>query len=403
MTLEEAIETPITDNSVTYKGVTYPNLTVLCDELGLNYDIVRKRISRDNMTLEEAIETPLKDVSVTYKGVKYPSLLDLCNKLELNYGTVNGRMLKDNMTLEEAIETPLRYNPVTYKDKVYSNLPNLCDELGLDQALIRNRMSKQNMTLEQAIETPLRDDSLVYNNITYSSLSELCDKLKLNYNTIYSRISRGMNLQQAIETNLRDDSITYKGKVYQSLIELCNVLGLNYNTIISRINVAGMTLEEAISKPVEVHIFSIDDMVFGNLQILTRMYGFRTIYDKNVIPREELIDHILNYREENSDEFIAKGIRFKTKRLAKQMSLNSNLLFVYKLVDGKYILLDSNASPKDLLNVIDEIKNGVIETCSKITTELIKSPNFLYGVAEAITVSIGTDKFYLVNHIDIKK
>lgn len=90
---------------VEYNGKIQP-LQDLCNELGLNFETVRKRLDRLHWSVEKALEiktVPRKHL-YTYKG-KTQSLADWCKELHLNYSKINSRLCTLHWSVEKAFET----------------------------------------------------------------------------------------------------------------------------------------------------------------------------------------------------------------------------------------------------------------------------------------------------------
>ena len=87
---------------ITYKGKTQ-NLKQWCEELGLNYKTVHKRIVQENWAIEKALECNENPYikNITYNG-KTQSVAEWAEELNINYGTLYSRLFKYNMTVDKA-------------------------------------------------------------------------------------------------------------------------------------------------------------------------------------------------------------------------------------------------------------------------------------------------------------
>lgn len=93
-----------------YNWKTYKSLKVLCEELGLKYDVIRLRINRW-WALQEALETPIKfPETYNYNWKVYSSLKELSEACNIKYWTVRYRVDKLWRDWRRAVETPLRRN-----------------------------------------------------------------------------------------------------------------------------------------------------------------------------------------------------------------------------------------------------------------------------------------------------
>ena len=87
---------------ITYKGKTQ-NLKQWCEELGLNYKNMYKRIFQEKWSIERAFETegnPYINM-ITYNG-KTQSVAAWAKELNINYGTLRARLYKYNMPVDRA-------------------------------------------------------------------------------------------------------------------------------------------------------------------------------------------------------------------------------------------------------------------------------------------------------------
>ena len=194
MTLEQAIDTPLKRHNnvpIIYKGKEYDNVKALCIKKNLNPGTIYLRL-RQGMTLEQAIDTPIKSVeSVKFNGVTYSSLKALCEEFGVSYDSIRRRLFQHGMTLEEALSKPIKESsciPVSYKGRKYKSIKSLCLSTGANYKTVRKRL-KRGMTIEEAIDTPKGQiNPIRFNGVTYSSLVDLCKKFEISYNAIRCRL-----------------------------------------------------------------------------------------------------------------------------------------------------------------------------------------------------------------------
>jgi hypothetical protein len=79
---------------ITYNGKTQ-TLSQWCDELGLDFELVRTRFYRHDWGIEKIFEVKKRPryKMITYKG-KTQSLKDWCKELDLNYRIVQSRLYR---------------------------------------------------------------------------------------------------------------------------------------------------------------------------------------------------------------------------------------------------------------------------------------------------------------------
>lgn len=90
---------------ITYKGKTQ-TLSQWCDELGLNYSVVKIRFYNHHWDIKRVFETPARKRlrPITYKG-KTQTLKEWCLELGLNYPKMKSRIFVCNWSAEKAFET----------------------------------------------------------------------------------------------------------------------------------------------------------------------------------------------------------------------------------------------------------------------------------------------------------
>ncbi len=94
-------------------------------------------------------------------------------------------------------------------------------------------------------------------NITYEgktqNLSLWAKEIGISYTSLYTRLKKGVSFEDAINKEKyknRKTAIVWEGKEW-TLQELANHVGINYQTLCGRLYSYGMTLEEALTKPIK--------------------------------------------------------------------------------------------------------------------------------------------------------
>ena len=263
MSIEEAIETPITNNKA--KIYTYKDFTGTLKEiighfdLDINHKTLQERL-RKGMTIEEVIETPInkgpKTEIYTYKN--FTGTLKEIYKhfnLDINYNTLIRRLYRGT-SIKKAIEEPLRISSYTYKD--FTGTPKEIIEyfnLDISYNAFITRL-RNGMTIEEAIETPLKAKIYTYKGFA-GTLKEIYEhfNLNINYCTLRYRLKCGMTIEEAIEIPVDQPTkakiYTYKG-FNGTLKEIIKYFDLNIQraTLYARIR-NGMSIEEAVEAPLQ--------------------------------------------------------------------------------------------------------------------------------------------------------
>lgn len=96
---------------------------------------------------------------------------------------------------------------------------------------------------------------VVINNRKYVNLRSACLLLGLNYNTIYSRIKKGMSIEDAINTPVQVSSnpneVVIKGKPFSSGVSACNFYGINRSKVYRIMERENVSFEVAINKIID--------------------------------------------------------------------------------------------------------------------------------------------------------
>lgn len=284
--LERTLTTPMAEparpKEVTFDGITYPSLSALCREKGVDALTVQRRMDK-GATVKEAIagiKERVEKMAVVYKGVKYNSKTALFKKLGLSE-SVMARRLQSGMTLEEAIETPIipNHKVLTYKGKNYYSLAALGRDYGIPMDVMHHRY-ESGWTIEKIVETPIRDIvhdlTVTYKGKTYTT-TELAKKAGMTRDLLYERIfTRGLSVEEAVETPVRQNSISieFEGVKYESLKDLADAYNISADILRIR-HKKGWSIEDAVRTPLAEYSVSIEfeGKTFPSLSELARAYN----------------------------------------------------------------------------------------------------------------------------------
>lgn len=109
VSMKEQANNTTRNHLITYKGKTQ-SLSKWADELGLRYELIKKRINQLHWSPEKALETEgtyTNRTRIFYKG-KTQCLKHWCYEVGLNYNTVYTRIYENHWSIEKALETPSR-------------------------------------------------------------------------------------------------------------------------------------------------------------------------------------------------------------------------------------------------------------------------------------------------------
>lgn len=88
---------------------------------------------------------------------------------------------------------------------------------------------------------------------SYPSLKQACRAYGIHYNTVYSRLQRGMSLKSALLSPDRNHIATkdHLGNLYPSIKDLCKAYGMHPVTFIRRLN-QGWSIKRTLTTPVDI-------------------------------------------------------------------------------------------------------------------------------------------------------
>lgn len=208
-----------------------------------------------------------------YDGIYYSSdELAEMSPYDLNGHDITNRLNEHGWSLEKTLNTPKGRRGVKfdYKGKMYSlkELYNMRINRDLTFGQIRCRLFRHNWDAERAITQPnniklqphgVGDRIYEYNGKMYNSyeLSQMATVPGITPFNITDRINqKGWTVEKALTTPKKDytKKYLYNGNYYSTkeLLKFSQVEGLTVQNIRERIE-AGYTVEEALSKPKQIH------------------------------------------------------------------------------------------------------------------------------------------------------
>lgn len=236
-------------HSVEYDGVIYPSLSALAREKHISYGTMYHRL-RMGMDLEQALQSNQRDRTIEYAGKIYPSLKALADEQQKVYSTLKTR-LERGMSVEEALQINNRLpsrkrRSVEYAGKMYPSIRSLAIERRIPYQTLRTRLCR-GMTVEEALSAS--GPSIEYGGKTYLSVKSLADELHVPYCRLRHRLKKGMAVDEALQNNrlcsYKGHPVEYEGKLYPSIRSLAKELPIPYFTLLYRLK-KGWSIEEAL-------------------------------------------------------------------------------------------------------------------------------------------------------------
>ena len=197
-----------------HKERLFPTIRDMCDHYGINVCTFRSRLLY-GWSVEAALLTPPGDYSkrqtCDHLGVSYPSLAEMCRHYRIDPDTYRARIKGGHMSQEEALTTPVIQGG--------HGAPKHCtDHLGN----------------------------------AFPSIKEMCRHYLIDEDVYGRRKKLGWTLEKILTTSTHPvPVIDPVGRKYPSMRAMCRAYNISPNTVASRIKEQGLSLEEALTRPVE--------------------------------------------------------------------------------------------------------------------------------------------------------
>lgn len=272
MSVEEALKKPLHQKNKYLcdgKYVELKEVKMYCKEHGTNERIViqyyldKKEENLDIRDIVKAFLEKKENQTVTYRGRKYPNLSKAISDLEIKEDppTIKRRMEKHGMSFEEVIDADPRMfkkggGIFRYQDKIYYSLKELSEGVNIPKATLRKRLNN-GLSVEEAVEAPRNQvvknrEVITYKGKTYRMWSEFYEEnplFKGASTSIGNRRQRGMSIEEALDDYAKKFFATdHKGNVFRTHKEMYLKYGLSPSTVRNRL-MSGWSLEKALTTP----------------------------------------------------------------------------------------------------------------------------------------------------------
>lgn len=162
------------------------------------------------------------------------------------------------------------------------SVPEWAEIYGVNQETVRRRVRELGWDPIKALTEPLYYGDVYEYNGESHLLSEWSNILGIEVGTLKTRIDRGWPIDKVFSTPTGKSviKIEHDGETH-TLHEWADIFGMNYITLSKRIREQGMSLEEAVSKPVQDRKKQyVVDNVSHTLPEWSKIYGVKldTIY-----------------------------------------------------------------------------------------------------------------------------
>lgn len=238
---------------VSYKGKEYGSRKELCQEYGLDENLVTGRL-RQGWTIEEAVETApgervINGTPVEYEGVRYPSLKSLAEELGFSVSVLQHAYYRTK-DIEESVKYCREYasRDMTVWGKTYRSLAEVSLVFGISHYHLVSQ-AQEGKRLEEVVKKALETEPILFHGKRYECFGELCAEWGMQPTTVYGRLRYGMDLEAALTRPVKGvgnkKGISYEGIDYESHVALCRAYGISISCIREQIRTNPLTFLEA--------------------------------------------------------------------------------------------------------------------------------------------------------------
>ena len=295
MSPTEAVNLGIIDKTITCFGKTYPTQIALAEAFNINVGTLRNRIFQYGMSPEIAVTIPICRRDPNESGYIYELIHHLNSDSPYWNGEGSKRSYIGQTFLE--LEERLKLHIKASKRQTQKHNPN-----GIKPALLK--YPKEDFEIKQIDSADTREELLA---------------LEQKYIKELSLYPKGYNLTigGAVSGSGEAQQVKAFGKDYSSYAALCREYEMDESTVNNRMKSGGLTLEEALTKPVDRNSRGIPVTVFGvdypsaksaceKHDILHKSVWYQTQHKGKTV--EEAIQYFLDIKERMTHE----GVHYKS-------------------------------------------------------------------------------------------
>jgi hypothetical protein len=274
--------------AITANGITYPSERKLAEAYGITYSMLQHRLLTLKMSPTEAVNLGIIDKTITCFGKIYPSRVALAEKFGMNVGTLRSR-LHLGMSPEQAVSKPICRRDPDEGGKIYELIHHLRPDspywngegskrlyIGQTFLLLEERIKLHIKTSKRTVakhnpngikpallKYPKEDFEI--KEIDSADTREELLALEQKYIKERSLYPKGYNLTigGAVSGPSEAQQVTVFGKVFPCKAGACREYGIDDSTVDNRMKIGGLSLEEALTKPVDSTCQGVPVIVFG--------------------------------------------------------------------------------------------------------------------------------------------
>lgn len=196
-------------------------------------------------------------------GEYFKSLDAVAKGFNLTKNQLIHRLRVTNNSLEEALEVSIMSKekyPIYYQGVLYPSIDSIEYILPISTSSLYRHIEDISKIKYQSIDAivdkiiEVRDrHKLVVFGHNFNALYEVARYFNVNPSSLYAKSKSNKKIEECIEEIWNEECIEFEGQSYHSISELCSDYKIEYTIFMARIKILGMTFEQAVKQPIQVH------------------------------------------------------------------------------------------------------------------------------------------------------
>ncbi len=191
---------------ITYQGIEYKSISVLCRKLGLSLYSIYNRVHRGDMSLDQAIaygNINLHTIQARdHKGIEFPNFHAMCKAYNKFDNTVSCR-LDRGWSLEKALTTEVKRIWKDHLGNRYLSRKDLCKHYNITVDTFYYRTTIVKWSLEKTLTTPINQRSIEcvdsFGN-KFKSIREMCEYHHVDTGVFQRKAKQGLSTDRILST-----------------------------------------------------------------------------------------------------------------------------------------------------------------------------------------------------------
>ena len=243
-------------------GNTFPTRKALAEHYGISDATLAYRL-KNGLSMKEALTTPMRQQPVVIKdhlGNVFPTRRALAKHYNMSENTLANR-LKRGLSIEEALNMPMRSQPIVIKDHLGNTFPSLkalAKYYNISETALKYRL-KNKSSIEEILTTPVqkRSSHICVDHLgnIFPSTAAMIRHYNVTKTILKNRLKKGMSLEEALTTPVQKQAKTctdHKGNTFRSIKQMAAFHNIPEAVVRRRIE-KGIATEKALTEPVKIH------------------------------------------------------------------------------------------------------------------------------------------------------